>query len=302
LSVRSGITGKLKGERDVTVRSYFTPESLAEALDLKASHGYDLHVIAGGTLLMPQINDGLFFPELVMGLRGAGMDAVQLNGSGIIGAAATMSQMESQDRYPILQEAAHGIGGWAVRNMATIGGNLFNQPPYGDFAVALLALGSKVKIESASGERPVDLDDFMSGGRHLEADELVTEVHIPAQSGQSAYRKFGRRKANAATIVTVAAQLDAADGVINAARVALGGADATARRSAAAEGVLNGASFGSKDEGSFLAAQAAAAAASASNPISDAVATEWYRRQMIEVQLKRLLSDMLGALPPQRRM
>jgi CO/xanthine dehydrogenase FAD-binding subunit len=279
----------------VTVRSYFTPESLQEALDLKASHGHDLHVIAGGTLLMPQINDGLFFPELVMGLRGAGMDGVHFNGSGVIGAAATMTQMERQDKYPVLADAAHSIGGWAVRNMATIGGNLFNQPPYGDFAVALLALDSKVKIQSASGERLVDLNEFMSGGRYLEAGELVTEVHIPEQSGRAAYHKFGRRKANAATIVSVAAQLDFADGVINTARVALGGADTTARRSAAAEGVLNGASFGSKEEARALAAQAAAAAAVVSNPISDPVATEWYRRQMIEVQLKRLLDEMLGS-------
>jgi xanthine dehydrogenase small subunit len=279
----------------VTVRSYFTPESLDEALDLKASYGYELHVIAGGTLLMPQINDGLFFPELVMGLRGARMDGLHFNGSGIIGAAATMTQMERQERYPILAQAAHGIGGWAVRNMATIGGNLFNQPPYGDFAVALLALGAQVKIQSASGERMVDLDEFMKGGRHLEADELVTEVHIPDQSGRSAYRKFGRRTANAATIVTVAAHIVATRGVIESARVALGGADTTARRSEAAEKVLNGASFAGKGEAAALAATAAASAASASNPISDPVASEWYRRQMIEVQLKRLLSEMLGA-------
>ena len=60
----------------MTVKTYFTPESLEEALNLKASYGYDLHVIAGGTLLMPQINEGLFFPEMVMGLRRAGMDQV----------------------------------------------------------------------------------------------------------------------------------------------------------------------------------------------------------------------------------
>ncbi len=46
-----------KGDEDVTVNAYFTPESLEEALGLKAQYGYDLHVIAGGTLMMPQIND-----------------------------------------------------------------------------------------------------------------------------------------------------------------------------------------------------------------------------------------------------
>lgn len=278
----------------MTVRTYFTPESLQEALELKARYGHDLHVIAGGTLLMPQINEGLFFPELVMGLRNTGMNTVALNGSGTIGAMATMSQLEAQTRYPILQEAARGIGGWAVRNMATVGGNLFNQPPYGDFAVALLALEAKVKIQSASSERIMDLNDFLTGGRQMEAGELISELHIPDQGGMTGYKKFGRRAASAATIVTVAVQIEHSNGVISVARVALGGADTTARRSPAAEAVLNGASFWPVEEKvQTLAAAAASAAAEASSPMTNAVASAWYRRQMIEVQLMRLLSEML---------
>ncbi len=276
----------------MTVNNYFTPESVEEALKLKASYGYDLHVIAGGTLLMPQINEGLFFPETVMGLRSAGMDQVSLNGGGTIGAAATMSQMVEQTRYPILQEAAQSIGGWAVRNMATVGGNLFNQPPYGDLSVALLALDAQVKIQSVSTERVVDLNAFMSDGRRLEANELVTEIIIPEQSGRAAFHKQGPRQGSAATIVTVAARIDAADGRIKAARVALGGAGTTARRSPEAEAVLNGALLADAET---LAARAGAAAAAASDPITNAVASAWYRRQMIEVQLKRLLSGLLGS-------
>lgn len=279
----------------MTVKTYFTPESLEEALGLKAQYGHDLHVIAGGTLLMPQINEGLFFPELVMGLRGAGMNTVSSNSAGVIGATATLSQMEAQTSYPILQEAARSIGGWAVRNMATVGGNLFNQPPYGDFSVALLALNAKVKIQSASSERVVDLNEFMTGGRQLEAKELVTEIQIPNQSGQAAFTKFGPRQGSAATIVSVAAHIDASDGVVNVARVALGGADTTARRSLEAESVLNNAPFWPQEKADALAAEAAAAAAEASDPISNAVASAWYRRQMIEVQLKRLLSELLGS-------
>ncbi len=278
----------------MTVKNYFTPESLQEALDLKASYGHDLLVIAGGTLMMPQINEGLFFPEMVMGLRNAGMDTVALNGSAVIGAAATMSQMAEQTRYPILQEAANSIGGWAVRNMATVGGNLFNQPPYGDFCVALLALDAKVKIQNALSERVVDLNEFMTGGRQMEADELITELHIPNHRGQTAFHKFGPRQGSAATIVTVAAHIEAFDGVVNIARVALGGADTTARRSLEAEAVLNNARFWPQEQAEALAAEAAAAAAEASDPITNAVASAWYRRQMIDVQLKRLLSGLLS--------
>jgi CO/xanthine dehydrogenase FAD-binding subunit len=273
----------------VTINAYFTPESLEEALSLKASHGYDLHVIAGGTLMMPQINDGLFFPKMVMGLRRAGMDGVAVNGTAVIGATATMTRMEGLSGYPILQQAAHSIGGWAVRNMATVGGNLFNQPPYGDFCVALLALDAQVKIQSAGSERVVSVNDFLSGGLALEAGELITEIHVPKPTGLTAFRKFGRRQANAATIITVAAHLDLADGQVSKARIALGGADRTSKRSPAAEELL----INTPLSPSIIAA-AAKAAAGASNPVTDAVASAWYRRQMIEVQLKRTLSELLG--------
>ena len=59
-----------------------------------------------------------------------------------------------------------------------------------------------------------------------------------------------------------------------------------------AEVVLANASL---DDVETLAEKAAVAAAQASNPIANPVASEWYRRRMIEVQLKRLLSELLGS-------
>ena len=44
-----------------------------------------------------------------------------------------------------LAKAARAVGGPAIRNMATVGGNLFAPAPYGDFAVALLALDATVE-------------------------------------------------------------------------------------------------------------------------------------------------------------
>ena len=224
-----------------------------------------------------------------MGLRRAGMDNVTMNGASVIGAAATMTQMETQTRYPILQEAAHSVGGWAVRNMATVGGNLFNQPPFGDFCVALLALDTKLKIQSADSERMVDLNEFMTNGRVTGGRRADRRITCPQSKRIDRFRKFGRRQANTATIVTVAAQINVVDRVVNGARIALGGAEQVAIRSYAAEAVLNNAPISQE-----IVAEAAAAAAKASNPITDAVASEWYRRQMIEVQLKQTLSEMLG--------
>jgi CO/xanthine dehydrogenase FAD-binding subunit len=276
---------------NVTLQTYFTPESTAEALALKAAHGHALHVIAGGTMLMPQYNEGRFFPELVMGLRRAGMNHVQVNGAAAIGATTTLTQMVELQGFPLLSQAAAGIGGWAVRNMATVGGNLFNQAPYGDLCTALLALDARLKVENRVGARLISLEQFLKEGRVLAPDELVTEIQIPRPQGKAVYRKFGRRAANAATIVTVAAVLDVADGIVQAARIALGGADSVTIRSGPAEESLLGKAL---DEESIVAA--AAAAADASNPVTDPVATAWYRRRMVAVQLAHALREIAASI------
>ena len=191
--------------------------------------------------MMPQINDGLFFPELVMGLRRAGMNTVtgqwhrhhrrhghdEPDGS-------------SRPAIPILQEAARSIGGWAVRNMATVGGNLFNQPPYGDFASPCWPWTRKSRFRSAASERMVDLNEFLTGGRQLEADELITEAPHPPSQRPAAFQQVrpARRQTRPRSSPSPRrSSMPAAS--VTAARVALGGADTTARRSPEAEAVLN---------------------------------------------------------------
>ncbi len=50
----------------MTVRDYYLPRSLPEALDLVGTHGSGLLVMAGGTVAMPLINEGLSLPEAVV--------------------------------------------------------------------------------------------------------------------------------------------------------------------------------------------------------------------------------------------
>ncbi|NJN53920.1 MAG: hypothetical protein HC804_03685 [Anaerolineae bacterium] len=273
------------------IKTYFTPESQTEALSLKAAHGRDLWLMAGGTIFMHLLNDGIIFPEMVMGLRRAGMNGVQVNGNGngtaVIGAAATITQMSQLDAYPMLQQAAQAVGGWAVRNMGTVGGNLFARAPYGDFGVALLAQNAFLKLATSSGERTVSLLDFYSNGRQLADDELLTEIHIPKQNGQTYFHKQSPRQANAPTIVAVALNLMVHDGRVTSATIALGGAGQTPVRAQAAENVLVGAALNPES-----IAAATAVAAAASTPFTDAVASEWYRRKMVAVQLQRALTSL----------
>jgi CO/xanthine dehydrogenase FAD-binding subunit len=77
------------------------------------------------------------------------------------------------------------------------------------------------------------------------------------------------------------------DGRVSSVAIALGGAAETPVRSEAAESVLAGAELNAESIGA-----AAEAAANASSPITDAVASEWYRRKMVAVQLKRALESL----------
>ncbi len=138
----------------MTAQTYFQPKSSGEAVDLLDEHGPAVLLLAGGTLAMPLVNEGVSMPEKVLSLRKTGLNTIQRkNGNLAIGSMTTLTQMVKQTDVPILQEAAHAIGGWAIRNMGTVGGNLFAPPPAGDFAVALLALDASLKLTSKIGMR-----------------------------------------------------------------------------------------------------------------------------------------------------
>jgi len=274
----------------VTVRSYFLPRSLSEALGLLERHGPELLVMAGGTVAMPLINDGISQPEAVMGLRLAGLDRLErADGTLRIGATATLTRLLRQGEVPMLREAARNTAGWSIRNMATVGGNLFTPPPGGDVAVALLALDASVTVAGARGERVLPLADFFTGflTNELAADELLVEIRVPIPSEPTAFLKLGRKGANTPAVVTVAVRL-AWDGEhVADARVALGAAGPHPIRARRAERLLVGTSL----EADAITA-AAEAAARDSEPFTDGVATDWYRRRMVGVFVGRALEQL----------
>lgn len=271
----------------MTTQSYYLPQSLDEATSLLTKYGSDVLIMAGGTLAMPLINEGVSVPEKVVGLKKAGLNYLrESNGQYVIGTSTTMTQMTAQDDISILQEAANAVGGWAIRNVATIGGNLFAPPPGGDFAVALLVMDAKLTLTSEKGERIVSLSDFYTGfmTNVLLPDEIVTEISIPNPRGRSAYTKFGRRQANTPSIVTVAANLVFDGETVSEARIGLNAVGPYPFRAIKAEKLLIGKALDDQSIGN-----AAEMAAEESEPFTDAIASEWYRRKMVPVIVKRTL-------------
>lgn len=278
----------------MTVANYFLPASLPEALGLLGAHGPDLLVMAGGTVAMPLINEGLSLPRQVMGLRRAGLDGLeQVDGELRIGATVTLTRLCEQRTIPMLREAAASTASWSIRNMGTVGGNLFTPPPGGDVAVALLALDAHIALRGPAGERVVPLSAFHTGfmTNVLGADELLTGVRVALPPGETSYVKFGRKHANTPAVVTVAIHLRRQGSRVADARIALGAAGPHPIRALGAERAIVGS--GLEPE---AIAEAAATAARECRASSDGVASEWYRRRMVELFVGRALTRLATSI------
>ncbi|HZQ08083.1 MAG TPA: FAD binding domain-containing protein, partial [Anaerolineae bacterium] len=179
---------------------------------------------------------------------------------------------------------------WAIRNMATLAGNLFVPPPAGDAAVALLALDAQIIAASKQGERTIPLNQFYGGLMQtaLKPNELVARIVIPKPRGKTAFIKYARRESNAPAIVTVAARIVTdPEGVITEARLALGAANDFPMRAKTAEAALMGRGLNAES-----IADAANAAMKEAQPFGDALASAWYRKKMVGVYVKRALEQL----------
>jgi len=257
------------------------PESLEAVV---GALGEGAVVLAGGTQVMPAINTEAHAVATLVSLRRAGLDGIEVDGPlARIGAATTLSRLGADARLAFLQPVVESIASPSIRNLATVGGNLFVAQPYGDLAVALLALDAGVELEGPDGAATVGVEELLAGG--LSAGQVATGVRfsVPA-GGEFFYTKAMRRRLNSASIVTVAAVVSVAGGTVASARIALGGAGPAPVRARSVEAALEGQPFDREH-----VEAAAQAAGSDAEPFSDAYASAWYRARVLPVHIRRAL-------------
>ena len=232
------------------ITQYLLPGSAEQAV---AELAPDVAVMGGGTTVMPAVHVGALDASRVVGLARAGLSGVdRTDGRTTLGATTSLATVSALDHVPALSSAAGAVGGPALRNMGTVGGNLVVG---GDVAVALLALGAEVELSS----RTVPVDDFWSSFEP--GEEIVLSVSFE-DDPDSVYLRWARRAANSPVVVSVA---------VSRGRVALGGVAPHPVRSPGAE------------------AGDPAAAAAEIDPPTDEVASAWYRRRMTELFVRRAL-------------
>jgi xanthine dehydrogenase small subunit len=261
-----------------------TTATIAEASEM-VSADRSARYLGGGTLVMRDINEGSTTHSTMVRSREK-MRSVRTMGSRIeIGADVTVAQIAAERELSFLHGAARLIGGPAVRAAATVGGNLFAPSPYGDLAVALLALDGIATLAEGRRSREVPLEELFAQ-RARGVTGIVTGVTIlrPETSDAFRFRKVARVKPKGASVITIAAYVPASGGKVRTARIAYGAMAPTPMRARAAERMLEGRNL---DRSGIEAALAVAA--EGTSPSDDPIASAWYRKEVAPVYLRRLL-------------
>ena len=209
---------------------YIAAESLEHALAVKAEQGDDAKFLAGGQSLVPAMNFRLAQPAMLIDLNGLrDLDFVRDDGTLTIGALARHRTIERDAliarRATLLHEAAPHVAHPQIRNRGTLCGNLAHADPASEFPAVVLALGGRMRAQSARGERWIPADAFFKNvfTTALAPDEMLVEVevpHLPPRTGTS-FLEVARRRGDYALVgVAAVVALDPA-GKVAAARVAL---------------------------------------------------------------------------------
>ena len=273
-----------------TAPEWHEPRSLEEALALRAEHGDEATVVAGGSFLGIVINQKLLTPTRLVALRRvADLDYIEA-GDGLLrlGAMATHRSVEQhgvvQEGWPALAFTFSVVASPRVRNQATIGGVVADADYASDPPSMLVALRARVVARSVRGEREIPMDEFILGhyATALEEDELVTELRIPHSSGPSVYRKFRSRSSEDRPCVSVAAARD--NGNL---KVVVGAVADRPQYFPELCALARGETITGE-----LATEIGRRYAEKIDPLSDSRGSGRYRKRVIAVEVRRALEDI----------
>ncbi|HET6939095.1 MAG TPA: FAD binding domain-containing protein, partial [Nocardioides sp.] len=272
--------------------AFLRPATLPEALQLLHDHE-ELTVVAGSTDWGVEVNlrgrrAGLVVAvDRLPELRGFTISDDEVR----IGAALTLTEVERRldGRLPLLDALMPQFASPLIRNAATLGGNLGTGSPIGDAPPVLLALEASVVLASVEGERSVPLAEYFTGYRESVRGpaELITEVVVPLPSSAiTAFHKIAKRPFDDISSVAIGYALDVRDGVVQKARIGLGGVAATPVRALATEAVLEG-----RPWTQATVDAAAEVMGGEGTPISDQRASADYRTAMLGQSLRKLFAE-----------
>ena len=280
---------------------YLEPESIEETLAMLSKYNGRSKIIAGGTDLMLQLRLKVIKLECVIDItRIPGLDYITFDDQqglrlgALTNIRALETSVELQKKYPIISQAASQLGSVAIRNVATLGGNLCNALPSAEMAQVLVALSAKVRMIGSGGERILPLEEFFIGVGEtiLKPNELLLEILVP-RLAPNTFGKYIKHSARgpidlAIVNITVLMTMEQDKKTCKDARIVLGAVAPTPLRAREAENVLK-----SKKIDGALIDRAAQVASDEARPRVDSIRGSYeYKKEMVRVLTGRAIREI----------
>lgn len=279
---------------------YLRPVSIDDALRQLAAFAPEAKLVAGGQSLAPMMNMRLARPAQLVDINDLSELAyVREAGEWLrIGALTRHHQLADSPlvrrHCPLLAQAAHTIGHYAVRQRGTIGGSLAHADPAAQLPLVAVTLGARLHLRRQGGERSASAGDFFLSAMttSLAPDEMIEWIEFPKAppSEAAAFRLFNRRHGDYA-IIAAAATVQCRDGKVARLRLGVGGATPVPQsfRALAQE------ACGRRPDQAWVA-ELAQAAAGQVEVDEDARASVQYRRELTRLLVGRALDRALTQL------
>ena len=203
-------------------QAYEMPTSVEEALGTLAQYEGQAQIIAGGTDLIIELQEGKHSVACLVDVtRIPGLDRIERQDNWIVlGPNVTFRQIKDspllQEQARVLSEAAATVGALQIQTVATLAGNLVSALPAADGSVALLALDAEVQIADKEGQswHPVTAL-FLGPGKSVvdSTQQMITAIRFRVPEGRhgSAWERIGRRRALVLPILNCAVNIGLSD-------------------------------------------------------------------------------------------
>ncbi len=277
---------------------YVRPRSLDEVFALRATHGDESRLLAGGQTLLATLNIRLSHPSLLIDL--AALDVLRgiaVHGDMLrIGALTTHREIAESPlvatHAPLLAMAAPHIAHPAIRNLGTWGGSIAFADPAAEWPSCLLALDGVVIARSTRGERRIAAQDFFVSlyTTALAEDELIAACEVPVARADTChdFDELARRRGDYA-IAGLAFVARRSGSGLSDVRLAFVSGSAAPLRARRAELALTGTPDASRLD------DAVAALASDLDPPADVTHSAETRRHLAGVLLRRAVARVMRA-------
>jgi CO/xanthine dehydrogenase FAD-binding subunit len=279
-------------------QAFVAPTELDQAHALLSDPTQKTIILAGGTDLMPRFNRHRRKREEVLVFLGKlGLDYIRVGGDRtIIGACATLSAIvrspEVNKHVPLLAKACRDMASPAVRNAATLGGNVATNARSADGIAALTALGATVVTASAGGEGRWPVEAFIRTPKTqtLAHGGLIRHFEVPCLDGQDrwAWEKLKQRRGESRSILSVSFRARMEGPRVSTLRLVLGAMGPQPFVSRRAAALLDG-----KIPTSEIIEQVSREIISETKAATDARATAWYRERAAQALVARILSQLV---------